>query len=73
MTSRARKLLDEVLALPQDEREELVSALTESLEPVRVSPEWEAELARRVEAVASGEARVLDAASHLAELRAKYR
>lgn len=73
MRSAARKILQDALALPQEEREELVGALSDSLDSLRVSAEWEAELARRIEKVESGEAKVIDAEEHLAELRAKYR
>ncbi len=72
MTSTAKKILDEALALPREEREELVGALSSSLEPVELSPEWEAEIARRVRKIESGEAVFRDAQDHLDELRAKY-
>ena len=72
MTSAAKKILGDALALPQAEREELLGALTESLEPVRVTVEWEAELARRMASVECGEATLLDAAIHASELRSKY-
>lgn len=67
-----KKILEDALALPQEEREELMSALSESLDLVRVSPAWEAELARRVSRIESGEACVLDASAHAAALRAKF-
>ena len=72
MTSTAKKILDEALALPQEEREELVGALSSSLEPVELSPEWQAEIARRVRTIESGEAVFQDADEHLQKLRAKY-
>lgn len=72
VTSTAKKILDEALALPQEEREELVGALSSSLEPVELSPEWQAEIARRMRKIESGEADFHDADEHLQELRAKY-
>ena len=72
MTSTAKKILDEALALPQEEREELVGALSSSLEPVELSPEWETEIARRVRKIESGEAVFQDADEDLQRLRAKY-
>ena len=73
MTSAAKKILEEALALPQDEREELVGELSRSFDPVELSPEWEAEIARRVRQIESGEAVFHDAEQHLKSLRAKYR
>jgi hypothetical protein len=54
VTSGAKKVLEEALALSEQEREELVNALSSSLEPVE-----------------RGEAELLDAEEHLAELRQK--
>jgi putative addiction module component (TIGR02574 family) len=56
MTSAARKVLDAALALDRAEREELVSALSESLASgaVAVSPSWRAELAARIDELANG-------------------
>lgn len=72
VTSTAKKILDQALSLPREEREELVGALSNSLEPVAWSPEWEAELARRVQKIQRGDAVFHDAQNHLDELRAKY-
>jgi putative addiction module component (TIGR02574 family) len=61
MTSATKKILEEALALPEDERAALVSALNESLETAAddLSPEWKAEIARRIEAVERGESRLI--------------
>lgn len=61
MTSATKKILEEALALPEEERAALVSALNESLETVAddLSPEWKAEIARRIEAVERGESRLI--------------
>lgn len=72
MTSTAKKVLEAALALPADAREELVGALSISLEPVTLSPEWQSEIARRLEKIERGEARFHDAEEHLQALRAKY-
>ncbi len=72
VTSVAKKVLEAALALPADAREELVGALSISLEPVTLSPEWRAEIARRLETIEKGEAIFYDAEDHLQELRAKY-
>lgn len=67
----ARKLLDEALALPPDERAALVDALSESLEPIEVSPEWADEIRRRIEAIERGEAKLVPWDEVRARLRAK--
>ena len=72
MTSAAEKILKEALALPPEDREELVGALSESLDPVRLSPEWESEIARRIAKIESGEAVLHDAEEHLQKLLKKY-
>ena len=72
MTSAAKKILEEALALSQQEREELVGALSSSLDPVQLSPEWNAEIGDRIRKIERGEAKFLDAEEHLAELRAKH-
>ena len=72
MTPAAKKILEEALALSEQEREELVSALSSSLEPVELSPEWSSEIRRRIEKIERGEAELLDAEEHLAELRQKH-
>ena len=55
MTSAAKKILEDALSLPEEERAALVDALNESLEAPEdaLSPEWRAEIARRIEAIAA--------------------
>ncbi|MCA9708874.1 MAG: addiction module protein [Myxococcales bacterium] len=72
MTSAAREVLQAALALPADEREELVGVLSSSLEPRALSPEWQAELDRRLQRIEEGAATFHDAEEHLRSLRAKY-
>jgi len=61
VTSAAKKILDDALSLPEDDRAALVDALNESLEAPEedLSPEWKAEIARRIEAVERGESRLI--------------
>ena len=49
-----------------------MSALSSSLEPVELTPEWSAEIRRRIQKIERGEAELLDAEEHLAELRQKH-
>ena len=58
--------------MSEQEREGLVSALSSSLEPVELTPEWSAEIRRRIQKIERGEAELLDAEEHLAELRQKH-
>lgn len=67
----ARKILDDALALPAEERAALVDALSASLEPVDLSPEWKDEIRRRIEAIERGEARLVPWDEVRARLRAK--
>lgn len=61
MNSTAKKLLDEALCLPEEERASLVDALNESLQIAKadLSPEWQAEIARRIDAVERGESHLV--------------
>jgi putative addiction module component (TIGR02574 family) len=56
VTEAARQLYEQALALSNDEREQLIEDLAQSLQPVELSPAWQAEIARRVERVDRGEA-----------------
>lgn len=67
----ARKILDEALALPPEEREALVDALNESLEATGISTEWKDEIRRRIEAIERGEASLVPWDEVRARLRAK--
>jgi len=57
VTSTAKKILDEALALPDDERAALMEALSDSFdpEPAQLSPEWKAEVQSRIAQVERGE------------------
>jgi putative addiction module component (TIGR02574 family) len=67
------ELRDELLKLPAGEREELADAPYESLDDEPVDPAWErawsVEIARRVQEIADGKARLVDADEMHAELR----
>ena len=75
MTSTAKKILEQALSLPEDEREALVDALADSLErpPADLSDEWKAEIARRIDAVERGESKLIEADEVDARLRAALR
>ena len=64
--------MEEALALSEQEREELVNALSSSPEPVELSPKWSSEIGRRIEKIERGEGEFLDAEEHLADLRQKH-
>ncbi len=71
MTSAAKKVLEEALALSDEAREELVFALSASLKPVGLSDAWREEIAARLERLEAGTAKLLDAREHVDELLAK--
>lgn len=56
MTSAARKILDEAMALGREERAEIAAALSASLDSdaAQVSSAWAAELAKRIEELNAG-------------------
>ena len=57
VTAAAKKILDEALSLSDDERMELMAALSDSFEPpaTQLSPEWRAEIADRIGQIERGE------------------
>jgi putative addiction module component (TIGR02574 family) len=57
MTEQTRRLLDEILSLPPDERAALVAELTASVPDGALSDEWLAEIERRIGDVQSGRVR----------------
>jgi putative addiction module component (TIGR02574 family) len=61
VTAAAKKLLEDALALPEQERAALIDALADSLvgEEDDLSPEWKVEIARRIEAVERGESHLI--------------
>jgi len=75
VTSAAKKVLEQALSLPAEEREALVDALAESLERPQdgLSDEWKTEIARRIEAVERGESKLIEGDEVDARLRAALR
>ena len=76
MTSAAKKILQEVLALPEDDRRRLGEAILESVpshseEEIRQA--WTEEAVRRAEALERGEGEVLDLDEALESIRADLR
>lgn len=72
VTTAVEKVFKDALALSNEEREELVDALTRTLSVVELDPAWKAELARRIAKIESGEAILHDAELHAQQLRAKF-
>ena len=75
MTSAAKKLLDDALALPEAEREALVEVLMTSLRyggARTVEREWVAEVEKRMARLESGESAAIDWAEARDRLRVKY-
>ena len=75
MTSSAKKILDEALALPEDERRRVAERLLESVpreSADAVARAWDQEVLRRLEAAENGETEARDWDEAAAELRAKY-
>ena len=78
MNAGARKILEEALELPSDERSELARKLLESLQDTaapEVESAWAAVIARRAQAVLDGTAatRDLDEGLDAIEARARAR
>lgn len=57
MTAATKKILEEALALSDDQRMDLVTALSDSLEPtsVNLAPEWKSEISDRIGQLERGE------------------
>ena len=75
MSSAAEKILQEALALPDDEREHLVAVLLAAIrhEPqADIAAAWEEEILRRIEAAEQDGTRGVDWDVACSELRAKY-
>lgn len=72
MTDRTRLLLEEVLALPADERSALIEQVLATLEAQDDGVTWTPELERRAREALRGE-NLRDAADVFADLRAELR
>jgi putative addiction module component (TIGR02574 family) len=75
MSSTAKRLLDEALALSAEEREALADALHESLEPREheLDAAWRDEIARRIAAVERGESKLVPGPLVEERVRARLR
>jgi putative addiction module component (TIGR02574 family) len=73
MSEAAAKLLEQVLALPEEERAFIVDRLTETLgdDEAEPDPAFEAELNRRLDAVANGTAELVPWDQARCEMRAE--
>jgi putative addiction module component (TIGR02574 family) len=62
MTSAAKRILEEAMALPEDERVALVEALSDMLDrPAEaLSPEWKTEVLSRIEELERGDVGALE-------------
>lgn len=65
------KVEDEALHLPHEDRSKLASRLLESLDDDDLSPEWKEELARRVEEIDNGTAKLIPHDEVIAKVRAR--
>ena len=78
MTDAAKKLMEEVLALPAEDRKRIGVALLDSVddaafdddEDVELSDEWKHEIMRRIEQLRSGKVKPIPGAEVEARLRA---
>lgn len=73
MTAEAKKIFEQALALPEPQRAALIDALAESMggdEDEDLSPGWNDEIARRIEAVERGESRLIPGDEVEARIRA---
>ena len=61
VTAEAKKVFAQALALPEPQRADLIDALTDSLRDAHeeLSPEWTAEISRRIAAVSRGESKLI--------------
>ena len=66
------KVEDEALHLPREDRSKLASRLLESLdEDVELTPEWKAELDRRIQSIEDGTAKLIPHEEVMANVRAR--
>ena len=76
MTAEAKKILDEALALPDDERRRIAEALLDSMPPEtadEIEMAWLVEARRRAGELERGEVVARDGDAVVAELEAKHR
>lgn len=62
MNAKIQQLLDDALDLPAEDRVHLADLLLETVNPAhdeRTSPEWDAEIARRIQELDNGTAKTI--------------
>lgn len=75
MNARARKIIDEALSLPEEDRALVVAELQESLSAEAsedVQAAWDDELVRRARMIAEGHAELVDGEQVAQRIRAKF-
>ena len=75
MTQAAEQVLEAAMTLSEAERAEVASLLWESVEDspgAKLSPEWQAEIAKRIREIDSGEVQLLSEEEVNARLSEKY-
>lgn len=74
MTAAAEEIFEQALALPERQRAALIEALADSIVVVEqdddLSPEWKAEISRRIEAIEDGSSRLVPGDEVQARIRA---
>ena len=75
MTAAAKKILEDALALPDDERRRIAEVLLDSISTdstEEIEAAWVAEAVRRADELERGEVEALDGESVLKDLKAKF-
>ena len=75
MTDQGKAVLEAAMALPEAEREEVAEQLLLSLDGASdapLSPEWQAEIQRRLKEIDEGTAELIDGEEVMQWLRSKY-
>ncbi len=75
MGAEAKKVLDEALALPEEDRRRVAKALLESVPtetPEEIEAAWVAEAVRRAGELERGEVEALDGETVLNDLKARF-
>ena len=72
VTAAGKKILEDALALSEEERRELMAALSDSFEPqpTELSPEWRAEIEDRIGQLERGEVEPVEWEQVQARIRA---
>jgi putative addiction module component (TIGR02574 family) len=76
VTTAAKKVLEDALSLPDDERRRVAEFLLDSVSseaPEEIAAAWAAEAVRRAEELERGVVEALDGESVLADLKTRFR